>query len=343
MTINQLVKQVHALTPGFNGINGIDGATGATGIGITGATGSPGLTGLTGATGFTGSPGATGFTGATGLMDAPQSFTGATGLTGPTGATGPTGDTGPTGPTGATGLTGATGATGLTGATILGLQAVAAGGKTTGQTPGALASSEVNNTATQTWRPSVGSMTTARYLFQMVLLNDGTLLAAGGQSSNAVYLASAEVYNPVTQTWLPTGFMSTARLGFQMVLLRDGIVLAAGGIDQPGGTFLASSEVYNPATRTWAPTMGSMTTPRIAFQMVLLSDGTVLVAGGYNVVNNHLITLDTSEVYNPATQTWTPISSRMTAARYFFQMVLLSDGTVLAAGGLKQCGIFEVC
>ena len=72
-------------------------------------------------------------------------------------------------------------------------------------------------------------MTSARGVFQMVLLSNGTVLAAGGFSSTA-YLASSEVYNPATKTWaLTTGPMSTTRANFQMVLLSDSTVLADGG------------------------------------------------------------------------------------------------------------------
>ena len=63
-------------------------------------------------------------------------------------------------------------------------------------------------------------MTTPRYEFQMVLLSDGTVLAAGGIDNNGDGLASSEVYNPATKTWAATiGPMTTPQSDFQMVLL----------------------------------------------------------------------------------------------------------------------------
>ena len=56
-----------------------------------------------------------------------------------------------------------------------------------------------------------------------------------------------------------------------------------------------------------------MTTPRSQFQMVLLSDGTVLAAGG--VDDN--VALASSEVYNPATKTWVATTGPMTTRRFF--------------------------
>ena len=73
-----------------------------------------------------------------------------------------------------------------------------------------------------------------------------------------------------------------------------------------------------------------MTTAWDVFQMVALSDGTVLAAGGFN--NG---ALSSSEVYTPIThwQSWAPTASTMINVRQQFQMVLLPDRTVLAAGG----------
>ena len=111
-------------------------------------------------------------------------------------------------------------------------------------------------------------MTTPRYRFQIVLLYDGTVLAAGGVDNNFAALASFEVYNPDNKTWAATtGPMTTPRSQFQMVLLSDGTVLTAGGNNNG---VLAYSEVYNPATETREATIGPMTTPRYVFQMVLL-------------------------------------------------------------------------
>ena len=62
----------------------------------------------------------------------------------------------------------------------------------------------------------------------MVLLIDGTALAAGGYNGSS-YLASSETYNPITQTWALTGPMTIARITLQMVLLSDGTLLSSRG------------------------------------------------------------------------------------------------------------------
>ena len=207
---------------------------------------------------------------------------------------------------------------------------LAAGGQGNG---GALASAEVYNPTTATWT-TTASLATPRYFFQMVLLPNGSVLAAGGQNfidSNMPYLASAEVYNPTTNTWTATASLATARANFQMVLLPNGNVLAVGGFSFGSGD-LASAELYNPTTGTWTTT-GSLATRRREFSMVLLPNGNVLAAGGFGGSYNTF--LASAEVYNPITATWTATASLATA-RIDLSMVLLPNGIVIAAGGENE-------
>lgn len=210
-----------------------------------------------------------------------------------------------------------------------------------------LASADLYNPAAGTWT-ATGSLATARLVFQMVLLRNGNVLAAGGQDSSGLAanpLASAEVYNPATGAWAATGALTIPRTFFQMVLLPNGNVLAAGGRNPPnvpgsGMTpALASAEVYNPTAGTWTAT-GALGSASEAFAMVLLSNGNVLAAGqGYLLSSQTLTTPATfqsfASVYNPAAGTWTATGAFNTP-RIFFQMILLPNGNVLAAGGESQ-------
>ena len=206
------------------------------------------------------------------------------------------------------------------------IHVLAAGGEENGQD----STSEIYSPISRTWAQA-GIMTTDRILFQMVLLINGTVLAAGGESFNGD-LVSSEVYDPATMTWAAaTGDMTTGRIGLQMAVLADSTVLAAGG-ERTSDAALASSEVYDPDTGTWAATMGNMTTGRYEFGMVLLPNGMVLAAGGF-INAEPDVPLASSEVYNTTTMTWAATAGSMTSRRAEFQMVVLHDGMVLAAGG----------
>jgi hypothetical protein len=81
---------------------------------------------------------------------------------------------------------------------------------------------------------------------------------------------------------------------------------------------------------SWAGT-GSMIQGRNGHTATLLTNGKVLVAGGYS--NN--VSIASSELYDPATGLWTSTGS-MNFARYAHTATLLTNGKVLVVGGLSN-------
>lgn len=79
------------------------------------------------------------------------------------------------------------------------------------------------------------------------LLNDGSVLIAGGQDTNGNTLVSGELFDPVSGAFTVAGNMSTTRQSLTTTLLNNGQVLAAGGMDFYGNV-LASAELYQPSS-----------------------------------------------------------------------------------------------
>jgi uncharacterized repeat protein (TIGR01451 family) len=106
---------------------------------------------------------------------------------------------------------------------------------------------EIYDPATGTWSPT-GSMSVGRAGGTFSLLNDGTVLAAGGSDATPATHSSAELYDPVTGTWSMTASLLTARASHAAAVLADGRVLAVAGYD--AGNYFTSAEVYGPAVFT---------------------------------------------------------------------------------------------
>ncbi len=156
--------------------------------------------------------------------------------------------------------------------------------------------------------------------------------AVVGLSTGAVLGVDAGVAFPNAGTWAPTGSLNEHRLAHTSALLGDGRVLAAGG--HTATTTRSSAELYDPRAETWTLT-GSMGTGRWSHTSTLLRDGKVLVVGGFGeyVPNaNAQPVLDSAELYDPATGTWTP-TSPLNVRRALHSAILLDDGRVLVAGG----------
>ena len=194
----------------------------------------------------------------------------------------------------------------------------------------ALLLSPLANAQTATWA-SAGTMTTPRVYHTATLLQDGTVLVAGGENNGTV-TASAEIYSPATNTWAVTGSMANAREGHTATLLSNGQVLVVGG----GAG--ATAEIYDPTAETWTAT-GSLNVIRQGQTASLLQNGMVLVAGGccttvtppgYSTPVSAALT--SSELWNPATGQWT-LTGNMVNMHSNHTANVLSDGTVLVAGG----------
>ncbi|MBK8038201.1 MAG: tandem-95 repeat protein [Verrucomicrobiaceae bacterium] len=188
--------------------------------------------------------------------------------------------------------------------------------------------------STQVFDPVMGAWSTVssdslrRKRATATLLPDGRVLCLGGvvfvgASPAGFGNGSGSIYNPVSDTWTSGGGLSGGfRFSHATVSLLDGRVLAIGG---SGGADPKSAETYNTSSGSWTLT-GSMTAERYSgFTATLLADGRVLVEGG-------TFSAAASEVYNPATGTW---SAGPTAAstRFRHTATLLPNGKVLIAGG----------
>ena len=198
---------------------------------------------------------------------------------------------------------------------------------------GVLGTAEVYNAAFGTWS-ATASVNTARYAAPAVTLANGKVLFAGGCTNNCTGVTTtAELYNPTTGTWSFTGSLHMPRYFYTATLLSSGKVLVVGGCNASScNTVTATSELYDPNSGTWTTT-GSLSVARDFQTATLLSDGRVLVAGGFGTTGK----IAQAEVYNPATGKWT-LAGNLNNARAQGTATLLPSGKVLVAGGLDQNG-----
>ncbi len=147
-------------------------------------------------------------------------------------------------------------------------------------------------------------MSTSAVYHTATLLQDGRVLVSGGPIRRASIdtSASAEIYDPALGTWSQTGSMTAEREGHTATLLLDGRVLVSGGYaaypydDGAGGYYRLfhweSAEIYDPVSGTWWETGSMRAGTRSHHMSTLLSDGRVLVSGGYTAYSY------------PSTPTW---------------------------------------
>ena len=197
---------------------------------------------------------------------------------------------------------------------------------------------EILDIATMEWS-TTPPMNNPRSEHIAILLDDGSVLVAGGIGEGYTTLASSELFDPNTAEWSNTTSMASYRGGHAAVRLADGVVLVTGGKGETkigpslsnsvmrASRALETAEVYDPALRVWT-TIKPMAEERSDHTSTVLSNGQILVTGG----TKGLRISGLSEVFDPVSGVWTTVGST-TRQTFAHSAVLLPNGQVLLAGG----------
>lgn len=123
--------------------------------------------------------------------------------------------------------------------------------------------------------------------------------------------------------------LSTSRRWPTLSLLPDGRVLGAGG-----HRALPPDEVdlWDPYRNVWqaGPRLNRA---RVRLTATVLRDGRVLDVGGEHYTGTELVTLSTSEIYDPERGVWDLLRTPLDVPRYGHTANLLPDGRVAVHGG----------
>jgi N-acetylneuraminic acid mutarotase len=140
-----------------------------------------------------------------------------------------------------------------------------------------LTATELYNPSTNSWS-ATAAMASGVERHTATLLNDGTVLVAGGDAGG-IYgsTGAAQLYTPSANTWSSLPTMNEYRTGHAATLLSNGQVLVTGGTGLVG--VVSQSEIYNPTAKTWT-LAAPLNLPRYLHTSIQLSDGRLMIVGG---------------------------------------------------------------
>ncbi|MBT3942195.1 MAG: hypothetical protein HOF43_05730 [Chloroflexi bacterium] len=232
---------------------------------------------------------------------------------------------------------------------------VAAGGYDTNNHNAHLGSVDLYDVSENSW--DVGpALPEDRGQYESVVLDEYRAILIGGTSgisgSDSLY-ASTVVYDLRTNSWargpelqdpLVGTQVSDRRSGMRTEKLASGDVIVTGGVNpssNPTGTtntyIIRVDSSLDPAD--WdVEKVASMGTRRQNHATAVFFDGSgnekILAAGGFEQV---WVILNTAEVYDVATDTWTPVGN-MSDPRYWGEMAVGGDGNPVVFGGELNSG-----
>jgi YD repeat-containing protein len=171
----------------------------------------------------------------------------------------------------------------------------------------------------QTTQPSKKALSPA---LRGHFLSDGVLPVGRTQSVEVGQLGSGATGNPGRSQLVP---------GQTSTLLPDGRLLLLGG--RNGSSSVGTAFIKNPKTGLVTQLSTGMQHPRYGHTATVLPDGTVLIFGGVGSGNKPE---QGSELFDPQSLKFSPISVNGVTPRSYHTATLLTDGRVLIAGGPPQ-------
>ena len=184
--------------------------------------------------------------------------------------------------------------------------------------------------ASQSWIPAA-DMSHERRFASATLLDDGTVLVAGGENIDGV-LSASEIYAPALDAWLPAPDIPWGRVSHHAIALANGEVMILGGVSalSPSPPALPVL-VYDPDDGQWHASPGALA-PRTLDSATLLDNGSVLLVGGYDESQ-----IPGATLFDPTTGN-SVSTAAMQIPRFDHVALKLTDGRVLVAGGSTTPG-----
>jgi N-acetylneuraminic acid mutarotase len=181
----------------------------------------------------------------------------------------------------------------------------------------------------------IGSLSTPRAGHSATLLANGQVLVVGGNNIDVV--STCDLFSSLNGSWDGGGITGTlvpARYSPVASPLLDGRILVVGG---QSGVPYNNADIYDSAQAKWLPAQ-HMIKERMVASATLLTNGKVLVAGGQgknSTPENPGDFLNTAELYDPASNTWSETGA-MHDARANHTATLLPSGQVMVVGGQNK-------
>lgn len=211
---------------------------------------------------------------------------------------------------------------------------------------GALASCVVFDPASDTFT-ATGAMPQARGWHSAANLPNGQVLVMAGVDGALATLRSSATFDPAGGQWTAAGNSGPHTWGALVTVGQQTIVAGGCGVTYNQGFQISSlaspvTERYDAQARTFGQAANNVG-DRIYYAGAASSAGRALFAGGLGVSGQNLVPSDTTEVYDPAQNAFTP-GPAMSIARFSPEIAeIANSGDMLIVGGIDGQANTAIC
>lgn len=173
-------------------------------------------------------------------------------------------------------------------------------------------------------------------------LPDGKILVVGGYDQNLNPIYECELYDVASNSWSIVGSIAIPRM-FHLSVLSNGKVMIVGGaqpiisgnqVDPPYQS-INSCELYDVVTQTWSTT-SSMNHRRTQHALAILPSGKVLTVGGIGGNTQNDLSLNSIEIFDPNTSSWTLSSLTMSETKAEPNIILATNNIFILGGVINR-------
>jgi len=195
--------------------------------------------------------------------------------------------------------------------------------------------------ASSGWSAAFAAPWTPPLYPRMHVLPNGNVFYSGSTTGSSIF-------NPATHTWTInvafTNYSGTRTYGSSVLLpltpannYTPKVIILGGGSPSTSTTEIID---LSAATPRWV-NGPSMSQPRIEMNATILPSGQILALGGSLNDEDTNTASPNADLYDPATNTFSPAGAMVYARLYHSVSLLMPDGTVWVAGGNPQRGTYE--
>lgn len=214
-----------------------------------------------------------------------------------------------------------------------------------GQAPAveAITSAFIFDPLQNTFLPA-GAMPTGRMWHAATLLGNNQVLVAGGMDTQLATVRTAAVFNPADGIWTSVTPGSSDHTFGSLVTTQGQTIFAGGCQTTNNGGQLGFSGIATPTVERFDPASSTFSAgaanagDRLFMGSNAMSTGRAFFAGGQGVNGQQLTNVDTTETFDPVTNTFTPGPTLSRPVNSVVVAELGSSGDQLIVGGIEGQG-----